>query len=439
MHFTTLQSFRQDVYACFPKAKDALFNTVDALSTETAAGSFPELSLSPFFERCWSSLYEAFEDGRIDREKLLKVFADFAPLPKRSDPLWMGIDVSTIERPCSKTSADRTAIYKHNLPECKKPITFGWSFSTVVILPEVSSSWTYVLDQVRVHSKITAVQVALEQLKKLKSLLPRELIVVLDRGYDSLWLWGQLDKEKVNALIRLKRNWCFYRPAPLLSPTKKKQGPPKKDGEKWQAKDPLTYGSPSGRWTGEDVKSHFIEIEWWNHMHMQQARWLEMTVIRVIRPHATNTERDPRESYFVWIGDPSADIAQIALGYVRRFSQEHTYRFEKQSLLWAEPRLRTPEQYERWTLIVAIAHNQILLARDLVEPILRPWENKQRPCTPQQVRRGLAHFLPQLGTPAQPPKPRGKSKGRAKGAKIRKAPRFPVVKKKPELPKIEAT
>jgi len=59
MDLSTLQHFRHDVYACFGRAKDALFNTVDALITETQAQSFPELSFSPFFERQWHSLYEA--------------------------------------------------------------------------------------------------------------------------------------------------------------------------------------------------------------------------------------------------------------------------------------------------------------------------------------------------------------------------------------------
>ena len=51
MNFNTVQGFRHEVYGCFPRAADALFNTVDALLTETQAHSFPELSLSPWFER----------------------------------------------------------------------------------------------------------------------------------------------------------------------------------------------------------------------------------------------------------------------------------------------------------------------------------------------------------------------------------------------------
>src|SRR6266852_1052024 len=75
MNLNILRGFRHEVYGCFPRAADALFNTVDALLTETQARSFPELSLSPLFERRWCSLYEAFEDGRINQNRLRGVFA----------------------------------------------------------------------------------------------------------------------------------------------------------------------------------------------------------------------------------------------------------------------------------------------------------------------------------------------------------------------------
>jgi hypothetical protein len=116
--------------------------------------------------------------------------------------------------------------------------------------------------------------------------------------------------------------------------------------------------------------------------------------------------------------------------------QEHGYRFDKQALMWEQPRLRTPEQFERWSHLVAIVHNHLVLSRSLVEPELRPWENKQRQSTPQQVRRGIGKLLPRLGTPTQPPQPRGKSKGRTKGAPVKKAQRFAVVRKKPKLPQL---
>src|SRR5436853_440265 len=70
MNLNTLNEFRHGMYTCFGNAKDALFNLVDALCSEAAASSFPELSFSPFFERSWASLYEALEDGQIDGERL---------------------------------------------------------------------------------------------------------------------------------------------------------------------------------------------------------------------------------------------------------------------------------------------------------------------------------------------------------------------------------
>ncbi len=320
------------------------------------------------------------------------------------------------------------------MPECSKPITSGWQFSTLVALPDTPSSWTYILDQQRVSTETTPAQVAFAHLSWLAQCRPAQAIGVLDRGYDSLWLWCQCSTLLLGGtLVRLKGNRCFYREAPV--PTGKR-GAPRKDGDKLQPNDPSTHATPSDHRMCLDSKGRPIEVSWWDHLHVKDARWLELTVIRIVRPHATNKERDPRLSWFVWIGNQHADMVEVALGYVRRFSQEHGYRFDKQALMWAKPRLRTPAQCERWSHVVAIAHNHLVLARDLVEASLHPWESKHREATPQQVRRGMNRLLPQLGTPARPPHPRGKSPGRAKGATIGKAKRFPVVRKTPKLPKL---
>lgn len=429
----TLRQFRHDLYDCFPRAKDALFNTVDALMTETQAKSFPEVSQSLWFERKWPSLYEAFEDGRIEEKRLRETFARYLPQPDPGKWLWIGIDASKIARPDAVTSAERTAQHVHNLPDCKKAITFGWQFSTMVVLADPASSWTYILDQQRVASQTTAIEVAERQLRRLVALLPKNAIVVLDRGYDANWLWCRCSALDIGVLGRLKSNRCMYRPAP--APTGKK-GSPRKDGAKLQPKDPTTHGEPDGVWKGPDANGRPVEVSSWKRMHVKQARWLEVTVVRVVRPHATNKERDPRVSWFVWIGDQEADVVPIALGYVLRFGQEHGYRFDKQALLWETPRLRTPEQFERWSHIVAIAHNHLVLARDLVEAERRPWESKHRVPSPQQVRRGMHKLLARLGTPTRAPHSRGKSKGRKKGVHVKKAQRFPVIRKTPKVPQL---
>ena len=110
-----------------------------------------------------------------------------------------------------------------------------------------------------------------------------------------------------------------------------------------------------------------------------------------------------------------------------RYSHEHGFRLDKQVLLWDKPRLRTAEQTERWTQVVACAHNQLVAARPLLEGVYRPWEHRRSVVTLPQVRRAMPTLLIQLGTPARPPQPRGKALGRPTGFHPQPALRHAVV------------
>ncbi len=153
MNLSTLNEFRHVVYGSLRKANDAQFHLIDALLSEDRARSFPELSLSPHFERKWPSLYASLKDGAIDQDRLRKAFVAFLPQPP----------VGSL-RPKAVTSPERSAQHVHNLPKCEKPITYGWQFSTVVVLPLTSGSWTFTLDQQRISTQTTAAQIALQQL-----------------------------------------------------------------------------------------------------------------------------------------------------------------------------------------------------------------------------------------------------------------------------------
>src|SRR5437764_11993863 len=96
MHFNTLDEVRQQMYRCFERGRDALFNLSDALVSESQARSLPELSLSVFFERSFPSVYEALQDGRINVERLREVFVQALLENKPTDePIWLGIDSSS--------------------------------------------------------------------------------------------------------------------------------------------------------------------------------------------------------------------------------------------------------------------------------------------------------------------------------------------------------
>lgn len=110
---------------------------------------------------------------------------------------------------------------------------------------------------------------------------------------------------------------------------------------------------------------------------------------------------------------------------------EHTFRFLKEKLGWTTPRVRHPEQADLWTWLVVAAYTQLRLARKVVADRRLPWE---RPLpdgrlTPCRVLRAFSSLLPGLGTPAEPPKPRGRSPDRPKGRLSGQAKRYPVIKK----------
>src|SRR5260221_2547731 len=217
MNLNTLQEFRHGMYHCFGNAKDALFNLVDALSSEAGARSFPELSFSPFFERTWASLYEALEDGQIDAERLRKVFVDCAPLPQAGEIVFLGVDTSNLYRPEAETAADRTLVPLANLPKHTHAASPGWVMSHVVLLPTQAGQGTFVLDTARVHATELVTEVAARQRRAVVAvLLARGLhpIILGDRWYACAPFLARLADVEAASLLRGKSNRVFYRPAP---------------------------------------------------------------------------------------------------------------------------------------------------------------------------------------------------------------------------------
>src|SRR2546427_838016 len=180
VNFHTLKQVRQQMYSSFERGADALFNLGDALLSESQAQSLPELSLSAFFERQWPSVYEALSDGRINVEQIRAIWVSVLLAERAEDePIWIAVDGSNIARPNARTSADRTIIHVPNLPLVDKPISIGWAFSTVVLVPEQASSWTPILEQQRISSEQTAIEVAIAQLQALKPLFGTRRVIIL--------------------------------------------------------------------------------------------------------------------------------------------------------------------------------------------------------------------------------------------------------------------
>ena len=424
--FTQLSAFRQQLYACFCTAGDALFNCIDALLSETPARSLAELSLSPFFERKWPSLYQGLQEASVDRVALQRLFAAYVTLPAEGQRLVLGIDASSIARPCSHTAKDRTYVHQSNLPEGSKPVRPGWQFSTLTVLPQEPSSWTYILDNTRVASEQTQGEAAAKQLNAVLPLLPCRALLLGDGYYGSVTFLLLLCDVPCDVLLRFAKNRVLFHPAP---PKTGKRGAPKKDGARFACHEEETHGAPDAFWQGTNAEGQEVQVSAWHNLHFKKARDIRVSVIRVVRPCARNTDRDPRTTWLLWRGQNMPPLSEIPGLYRRRYSQEHGYRVDKQNLLWEQPRLRTPEQFQTWTDVVAATRNLLFLARPLAQATRQPWESTKRTMTPQQTRRSMGTILQQLGTPARKPQLRGKSPGRQAGAIIEKAPTYKVVYK----------
>ena len=115
--------FASRMYDCFERSRDALCNVCDALVSEPQARSLPELSLSAFFQRRWPSVYEALQDGRINTERLRRVFVQTLIESQPADePVWLGLERSGMERLEAISSRDRGMIYVPNMPHATKEV-----------------------------------------------------------------------------------------------------------------------------------------------------------------------------------------------------------------------------------------------------------------------------------------------------------------------------
>lgn len=76
MILTQLEEFRQAIYDCLGKAKDAVFELMDAVLTSPSIQSFVSLSQSPVFRREWPSIYAALHDSRPQRRKLMNLLVE---------------------------------------------------------------------------------------------------------------------------------------------------------------------------------------------------------------------------------------------------------------------------------------------------------------------------------------------------------------------------
>ncbi|MEH2367342.1 hypothetical protein [Nostoc sp.] len=115
-------------------------------------------------------------------------------------------------------------------------------------------------------------------------------------------------------------------------------------------------------------------------------------------------------------GEGIPQLHKIWHQYLRRFAVDHWYRLAKQRLHWTLPKLGTPEQCERWSNLMPLLTWQLWLGGEIAVDNPLPWQKSiANNLTPGRVAQSMPGVLAAIGTPAQPPLPRGKSPGWTEG------------------------
>jgi hypothetical protein len=248
-------------------------------------------------------------------------------------------------------------------------------------------------------------------------------------------------------IVRVAGNRTFYRLPPAdLQPTG--VGHPTWYGARFSLGDPSTWPPADSHALSRHVsrrgKHYRVELQTWSNCVMRGQRKPEVlpmqeypfTLVRVMFSDQAGQAAFRRPLWLIVVGQRRHDLNAFDIhhAYAQRYDLEHFFRFGKQHLSLSDFQTPDTEREQAWWQVVHIAYAQLWLARDLAQALPRPWERnlpaiQARQISPTLVQRDFGRIIRQIGTPAQPPKPRGISAGRRPGTRLPPRPRQKVVVK----------
>jgi hypothetical protein len=451
-----LAGFRSVFYRCLTARGDELFELTDAvLCAGGPVTSLPELSLCGVHRRGHGAMYDALACGRVEVVRLRMTVAGLELPRDASGRLRFAVDVTTWPRPDAECSPGRSHCHRYCRCNGTRQTIPGWPYSVIAALETGRTSWTHLVDAVRLDPDDDATEVTAAQIRELMARLVQAgawrqgdppVLFAMDAGYDVIrlsWLLADLPVVLV-ARIRADR---VMRARPPAARADGRPGRRPRHGARFELQASTTWTVPDAERRDTHPRYGQVHVRAWGRLHPQLERrtaWadhpgplpiIEGTLINVTVERLPG-DRAPKPMW-LWCNDSTvtdADLDWWWRSYLRRFDIEHTFRFLKQTLGLTRPRLRTPEQADRWVWLLIAAHTQLRLARTLAEDLRHPWE---RPLpgerlTPGRVRRGFPRIRRTAGVPAKPPKPSGPGPGRPRGTTSTPAPRHPVGKNQPK-------
>jgi DDE superfamily endonuclease len=447
-----LSRFRRDFHACLSARADELSELADAvLCADGPVKTLAGLSLTPEHRRGHGALYDAVNHGRISIARLRRSLAGL-PLPRAADGrLMLAVDVSSWLRPGAATSPGRLFCHVYGRGKGQAQMIPGWPYSVIAALEPGRTSWTAVLDAIRLGPDDDQIAVTAAQVRDVIGRLitaghwqegDPPILVIFDAGYDIPRLSFLLADLPAEVLGRLRSDRVMQLPAPPRQPNT--VGRPRKHGGELALSDPATWPVPQVATSTVTSRYGAAVAAAWDRVHPRlthRSAWLDHdgllpvidgTLIRLQVDHLPGN-RDPKP---VWLwssatGAGAEHVNRLWQAFLRRFDLEHTFRLFKQVLGWTAPKIRDPQAADRWTWVIITAHTQLRLARPLADDLRLPWERPAPPgrLTPARVRRGFRNIHATMPRLAGAPKPGKPGPGRPPGSKNRRpTPRYDVGK-----------
>lgn len=421
-----LQQFRQKVYQCFERSRDAAFEVIDAIALSPNARAAVEVSQSGAMKRGYASVYKAIERLKYDanalRLELLQQGQVHGTLEVAGWPVYC-LDHTPYPRRSAKTVSDRG--YVHGADGQ----TVGHQYSLIGRVMHAEGSWVGPHECVRIPTASTPTMIGAEQLARLKADLQRPCIVTADSEYSVRAILQQASPN-LHLLLRLRGNRVLYRQAPPLADGQSERR--KKHGAALKLSAPLPYADAMHTVFGPEGGFARIDIRVFKNVHVAQCPDVNGHAIKVNVYDTQGRKRFKRPLWLFWTGPADLDWRSFWRTYLFRFMVECVHQFSKNDLSWTAARLGYTEREERWSMLVMLAYWQLLLALPMARDAFMPWQKPQplgRPLTPKRVQRDYWRIWQEIGTPAAPPKPRGYSPGRPRGFKPAPRPRYRVVYK----------
>jgi hypothetical protein len=448
-----LSRFRTEFFGCLDARADALFEVVEAmLCIDGPVVSVPELSLASVHRRGHGGLYDALAGGKLNVARFTAALAGLE-LPRFAGRITLAVDVSPWLRPDAECCDERMFCHVHGRGRGNARMIPGWPYSFVVALEPGASSFTALLDAVRLGPDDDGTEVTAAQIRDVVARLcaagqhtdgDLPIRIVFDSGYDGTRLAFLLADLPVELLVRVRSDRVFHAPAGARKGDRPGRQP--RHGPRMKLNDPATWPDPdvSARVDTDRYGSAHIDAYARRHQrlagdgawagHVGEYPIIAGTLLRV-RVERLPGDRAPKPLW-LWSSAEEATVPGLSglfFAFCRRFDIEHTFRFLKQTLGWTRPRVRTAAQADLWTFLVITAHTQLRMARRLAADLCRAWE---RPVadpdrlTPARVRRSFRRLRPKLPNPARPPKANRPGPGRPEGSKNKnRAPRHDVGKR----------